>query len=247
MNRIFILIILVMIPLLGESQARMNLGVVGSGTPAGAAPPEIAYVTGAKGSGTGSLSTVAAAAFAATTGNLIVVFVTNVATGGTVHVDSIADTAGNTYTYILRRYYSSAGAIEVWYAKNITGHAANIVTATFSGADTYRAIQVHQYSGCDTAAPYDVSNYGEGGGGSPTSLSTTAATTNAENEVIAAGYRILATGAWTAGANFTMRQSENYYGSEDRIVTSTGSYGSAASNAGNAAWVGVHATFKRGS
>jgi hypothetical protein len=200
----------------------------------------IALVNSASYLGGGPLTTVAAPATSHTAANLLVVIVGFF--DNSITVSSIADTAGNNYTFITRKQVAGIGTIEIWYAKNIAGNANNIVTATLSATASSRAISVHQYSGCDNTAPYDVSNVGTG---NATAQTTAAAQTNIADEVIVAGYYEYDVSAVTAGANFTIRQTKNYFGTEDRIVSVTGSYGSAATTATASNYIGVHATFKK--
>lgn len=198
------------------------------------------FVNNTSGYGAGSATTIAAAAASHTTGNLLVVGVGFYESTG--QVNSITDTAGNTYVLILRNAGDSI--FEIWYAKNINGHANNVVTATFNSAKTYREMGVQQWSGADISSPYDVSNQGAGTG---TSMSTAASTTNFANEVIIAGYYVSDLGTFTAGANFTLRWDGTYMGSESRIVSSAGSYGSAMTYNVWGYWQGLHATFKQAS
>jgi hypothetical protein len=221
-----------------------HLGETASGS------SSIEFVNETHGYGSGSATTIAASATSHTAGNLLAVIVGNSKSGTSgVTVSSISDTAGNTYTFIDKRteYNSSSGYtgdIEIWYAKNISGNANNVVTATFSASTEYREISVLQYSGADTSAPYDVSNTGTG---TSTSQSTAASTTTYADEVIVAGYYEAATGTFTAGTNFALRYDGTYLGTEGRVVSSTGSYGSAITYSTSASYIAVHATFKAAS
>jgi len=71
-------------------------------------------------------------------------------------VTGVTDTAGNSYTKCAHVF--NAGdqyREEVWLAASIVGHAANIVTATFSIAVSFRGICIAQYSGLGTAVLND--------------------------------------------------------------------------------------------
>mgnify|MGYP001582538628 CR=1 FL=1 len=207
----------------------------------------IAYVNGANNFATASLTTIAIAATSHTTGNLIVAMVfSNYASSSAV--SSIADTAGNTYTFIRKRTIVG-GDIEIWYAKNITGNASNVVTATFTGAVSNRGIMVHQYSGCDTTAPLDQQTDGQA-----TALAQTVtdiATTTAD-EVLVAGFVEATThSTYTAGSGFTKQlagTSADAYVTYDKIVSATGTYpggtiNTVSSSADNT-YIGITATFK---
>ena len=99
-------------------------------------------------------TTIASAAFNATTGNAVLVGVSAYDTDGVV--TGVTDTAGNTYV----RAGSDEGLdathhMSVWYALNITGNASNVVTATYTGSSAYRILGVSQFSGLATTGAYD--------------------------------------------------------------------------------------------
>ena len=199
----------------------------------------IAYVNGVGNFESAGATTIAAPAANHTTGNLLVVFVGLRDTS--VTVSSIADTAGNTYTYVTR-IAGTSSAIECWYAKNITGNANNVVTATFSASVYYRTITVNQYSGCDTSAPLDQYNTGTGYDTAPT---TGNITTTVADEVLVAGVRLLASRIITAGTNYTKRVDTSSWGaSEDRIVSATGTYNATFSLSDVTYWATIVASFK---
>jgi len=119
-----------------------------------------------------------------TAGNTLIVCVgasTNSAT-----VLGVTDTAGNTYTKVDHVGSALADTYreEIWYAKNITGHAANDVTVTWSAAVPFRGIIVLQYAGLSTIAPFDATAKGTNSAGSgATSVTTGTLTTAAPNEL----------------------------------------------------------------
>jgi len=204
----------------------------------------IAYVNGVGNYQSASATTIAAPAANHTTGNLLVVFVGMY--GNSVTVSSIADTAGNTYTYVTRKV-GTYNTIECWYAKNITGNTNNVVTATFGGSIDDRTITVDQYSGCDTTAPLDQYNTGTGDSNTPT---TGDITTTAANEVLVAGVYncYFYPSTITAGTNYTLRTltdpAPSYGASEDRIVSATGTYNATFSLDIARDWVSIVASFK---
>lgn len=161
----------------------------------------IAYVNSSPKTGLGSGSTVATPAISHTTGNLLVVAVRWDST--TVTVTGVADTAGNTYTSRTVKTFNGTDSVQFWYAKNITGNASNVVTATFSSsAPSASGITVDQFSGCDTTSPYDTEASGSGSG---TGLVTGAFTTTTADEVIVvAGDQGSTSGTYTAGAGYTI-------------------------------------------
>lgn len=128
--------------------------------------PPIYHIQTVTGSGNTGATTIASAAMNLQAGNTVVVFVSTETAGSTV--SSIADTAGNTYTSdaACKVTLASNGRGEMWYAKNTTANASNVVTATFSGSSTYRRIFASQIGGASTSAPFDVCGTGTTSSGS---------------------------------------------------------------------------------
>jgi len=203
----------------------------------------IAYVNGVGNYQIASAKTIAAPAANHTAGNLLVVFVGTTSTTATV--SSIADTAGNTYTYVTRIVGDLTGTIECWYAKNIAGNVSNVVTVTFSASVYNRTITVDQYSGCDTSAPLDQYNTGSGNSNTPT---TGNITTTVADEVLVAGVYLGYPYTITAGTNYTLRTLTNTApsrgASEDRIVSATGTYNATFSISSSFYWATIVASFK---
>jgi hypothetical protein len=205
----------------------------------------LAFVNSTSGTSDASATTIPATAANHTTGNLIVVHV-NWSTNTTLN--SVADTAGNTYT----RVASSKGNngttdhTETFYAANIAGNASNVVTPTFSAGSTFRRIIVHQYSGADTTAPADVA--GSGNVLAAASLTSSSFTTTVADEVISAAMGSAGLDSnVSAGTNFTRRVAAlgTDSHSEDRIVSATGAYTASFTWATNQdAWI-TAATFKQ--
>ena len=207
----------------------------------------IEYVNGAVNFNEAAGSTIAAPATNHTAGNLLVVFVSSKNGDGT-DVTAIADTAGNTYTRItgIVSRYAGWSEIEMWYAKNITGNANNIVTVTFNASYTNRGIQVLQYSGCDPTAPLDQSAVGEDFTATP---ATANITTTQADEVLVAADSLYTVKTHTPGANYTIRTqlsgAEPSWGdSEDRIVASTGDYNASYTLDSSTVWSMCLASFK---
>ena len=207
----------------------------------------IEYVNGVQNYNTNYATSIAAPAVNHTAGNLIVVIATS-GYGDTTNITQITDTAGNTYVRITGAYDSSnTNNIEIWYAKNITGNANNIVTILYNLSRGKRSIHVLQYSGCDTTAPLDQSAVGTGP--SSTTVITADITTTTADEVLVAGDVLSIPQTHTAGAGYTIRTiyggSEPSKGdTEDKIVSSIGTYNASYSLGANAGWAIVMATFK---
>jgi hypothetical protein len=204
----------------------------------------LAFVNLTSGTSDASATTIPATAANHTAGNLIVVHV-NWSTNTTLN--SVADTAGNTYT----RVASSKGNngttdhTETFYAANITGNASNVVTPTFSAGSTFRRVIVHQYSSADTT-PADVA--GSGNVAAAATVTSSSFTTTLADEVISAAMGSAGLDSnVNAGTNFTRRVAAlgTDSHSEDRIVSVTGAYTASFTWATNQdAWI-TAATFKQ--
>jgi hypothetical protein len=207
----------------------------------------LAFVNSTSGASDAGATTVAATAASHTAANLLVV---HVGWSNNVTLDSIADTAGNTYTRVAssKANNGTTDHVETFHAKSITGNASNAVTAAFSASATFRRIIVHQYSGADTSAPADVA--GSGNVAAATSITSSSFTTNVADEVISAamGSTGAATSIPAAGTSYTLRVSNlgNDSHSEDRIVNATNSYTASFTWATGTqdAWI-TAATFKQ--
>lgn len=203
----------------------------------------IAYVNNAVGvdnSGS-SITSKATASWSSTTGNLNVVCVRTA--GGTV--SSITDTASNTYTNIAG--FAPAGdRLEIWYAKNTTGNASNVVTANFSSTN-FVTVLVMEYSGADTSAPLDTS--ATSSSTTSTTVTSNSFTTTAANEVLVACAQVASVSvAWSAGSGYTKRypsSGNTVVIGEDNIVSSvqTGVTATATTTGANNKTI-IVATFK---
>jgi outer membrane protein assembly factor BamB len=163
-----------------------------------------------------------------TAGNLIVVYVVW-ANPGTVQV---SDTRGNTYTAATaRQTWGSNWSAQVFYAAGIVG-GSNTVKATFSTAITsFGIVYLHEYSGLATALPVDVS---ASAAGTSASMTSGAVTTSQANDLLfAAG---ASDNTVAQGTGYTPRLNSLGNLTEDRIVTTTGSYAGTASQNGST-WV----------
>jgi glucose/arabinose dehydrogenase len=173
-----------------------------------------------------------------TGGNLVVVYVVWTSTANV----TVSDTNGNSYAAAapVKRWNNNAWSSQVFYAKNAAA-GANTVRATFGGSVGPSAIiYIHEYSGMDKADPLDVSSAAIGSGSAANSGS--ANTTTANDLIFGAGaseFQITA-----PGSGFTSRRSEFGNLTEDRTVSSTGSYAATATQSGPA-WV-MHLVAFRG-
>jgi len=170
--------------------------------------------------------------------NLIVVYVVW-DNPGTV---ALSDSRGNTYTSVAPATAwgsTSTWRSQIFYAKDIAG-GANSVKATFGTAITsFGKLYIHEYSGLDRTAPLDKSAVAIG---TTNAMSSgPAGTTNANDLIFGAGSS--SNNVTAAGSGFTTRLNGNGSRTEDRHVTSTGSYSATATQNG-ARWVMHLAAFK---
>jgi outer membrane protein assembly factor BamB len=179
-----------------------------------------------------SSGTTASLAFskANTAGNLIVVYAVWDNPGSA----QVSDTLGNTYTAATARQSWGAGggwSAQVFYAPNVRA-GANTVKATFGTAITsFGLLYIHEYSGLATASPVDVS---ASAAGTPAAMSSGAVTTTAASDLLfAAGASDVDV---SHGTGFTARLTGFGNLTEDRAVTTTGSYAGTASQDGST-WV----------
>jgi chitodextrinase len=161
----------------------------------------------------------------------------------TVHLSSVTDTKGNSYSLAVGPTASSGSTQSIYYAKNIVAAAAgsNTVTVTFDGPAPSLDVRIAEYSGVDTVSPLDKTS---GSVGTSLTASTGPVTTVTANEVLVAGVY-----TWSAvsgpGSGYTQRIFTPWNDSlEDRIVTATGSYSATASLTSSNLWIISLATFK---
>ena len=202
---------------------------------AAAATP--AYVQGRANEATSG--TTNSVAFSATNrvGDLVVAF----ALWDTGATAVVTDTNANTYVPVAPPTLWNGGrwSSQVFYAKNV-GAGANTVRLTLSSAVTsWSVLYVHEYSGVDRTSPLDVSASAIG---STTTMDSGArTTTNANDLIFGAGASDSTVNA--AGTGFTTRLTTYSNRTEDRNVTTTGSYSASAKQNHNA-WVMHMAAFK---
>ncbi len=172
----------------------------------------IALVSHARTNVLTTASSANAAAFNLTSGNLVVIGITNY-TSTLRTVSSITDTAGNTYQ-AAKSFSSSANSAEIWFSCTTAGNASNVVTVNWSGAleDTKDAsIYTTQWSGASTNAGtiVDVTASGSQGGGGATSLTSGSFTpTTADGVAVYLGATNIAVPSVTAGTSYTLDDSD---------------------------------------
>jgi hypothetical protein len=199
----------------------------------------ISFVQGKSATLTSGSSVAIAYPIAQTAGNLNVV---SVMWGDTTSaVSSVTDSRGNSYALAAGPAMATELTSAIYYAKNIAS-GSNTITVRFNQTANFPNVNVLEYSGLDTTSPLDVTSSASGYG---TTANSGSATTTAANELIvgAGNPRSVFT---AAGSGFTNRMINSFGGiSEDRIVSSAGSYGATAAMT-SGTWVMQMATFRAG-
>jgi Glycosyl hydrolases family 16/IPT/TIG domain len=154
-------------------------------------------------------------------------------------VSAVTDSKGNSYTRAVGPTKASGLTSAIYYAKNIAG-GSNTVTVQFNGTASYPNVNVLEYSGLDATNPLDVSATASGSG---TTANSGSATTSSGSELIvgAGNPSSVFTGA---GSGYSNRMINGFGGiSEDKIVSSPGSYNATAILT-SGAWVMQMAAFR---
>jgi hypothetical protein len=156
----------------------------------------------------------------------------------TATVQSVKDSAGNSYQLAIGPTSGSALRQSIYYAANIAG-GSNTVTVTFSQAAVYPDIRILEYRGVTAV---DVT---AGASGNSATASSGAAMTTTANELIF-GANTIATSTMAAGSGFTSRIITSPDGdiAEDKVVTTAGSNSATAPLTSSGPWVMQMVAFK---
>ena len=177
----------------------------------------VAFVQGNAGSNAGGTSLAVAFAANNAAGNFIIV---SSGWGSTTITASISDSAGNTYqTYVGHPVTDAGGGRrgQVWFAENCLA-GANTVTVTCSAA-VGKNVEIHEYSGVATSASFDVVANATGG---PSTTADSGNATTAQNNELLFGFCFTGPVTFTAGTNYTLRQTTARGASEDRLLNTAG-------------------------
>jgi hypothetical protein len=153
-------------------------------------------------------------------------------------VQSVKDSAGNTYTLAIGPTVGTALQQSIYYAANIVG-GSNTVTVTFNQAAAFPDVRILEYHGVTTL------DAKVGAVGNSTAANSGTATTTSANELIF-GANTVFTGNASAGTGFTSRMITSPDGdiAEDKVVTTAGSNSATATLTSSGAWVMQMITFK---
>src|SRR4029077_9243695 len=144
-------------------------------------------------------------------------------------VQSVKDSAGNSYSLAIGPTSGTALRQSIYYAANIVG-GSNTVAGTFNQAAAYADIRILEYRGVSTL---DVT---AGASGNSATASSGAATTTVANELIFGANTVATTS--TAGSGFTARIITSPDGdvAEDKVVTTAGSNTATAPLSSSGPW-----------
>ena len=155
----------------------------------------------------------------------------------TAAVQSVKDSAGNTYALAIGPTAGTALQQSIYYASNIVG-GSNTVTVTFNQAAAYPDIRILEYRGVTTL------DAKAGASGNSTTASSGAATTTSANELIF-GANMVFTLTHGPGTGFTSRLiTSDGDIAEDMVVTTAGSNTATATLTSSGPWVMQMVTFK---
>lgn len=209
----------------------------------------IAFVNSTGATGGGDLYTdFPLPAFEVTAGNAIVVGVSNYTSGSPRAVQSISDTALNSYTRCGNAENGDANhTMELWVATNVAGDASNIITVHMSGAAAFLNAGALQYSGLAPASAYDAAAALLLEGGTSTTHSTNTLSTNQNTEVVVGFFATWdLTYAYSASAPHAVRYANagNSFCLADQIVGAMGSYDVTVSTALGTTQVSIARSFR---
>jgi RHS repeat-associated protein len=162
----------------------------------------------------------------------------------TAKVQSVTDSAGNSYTLAVGPLgVSNKQSQVIYYAKNIVASAANanVVTVLWTSIASAPDVRIAEYKGLDPSSALDV--VAQQTGNSATANSGSVTTTNAKDLLVGAG--TVAQVLTGAGTGYTSRIiTSDGDDLEDRTVTQTGSYSATAPQSPADVWVMQMVAFK---
>ena len=154
---------------------------------------------------------------------------------------SVSDSLGNTYTSAVgpTRWNNNRSSAQIFYAIN-RASGPNTVTASFSRRiQSFAIAYAHEYSGVRSTGTIDVAAGSSGNSGSLNSGSIT--TTNELDLIFAGG--VSASNLTSASPGYSTRSVTQGNLTEDRVVSTKGTYAATANNAGGA-WAMQVVAFK---
>src|SRR5262249_5077390 len=177
---------------------------------------------------------------AQTAGNLNIVVVGW--NDSTATVQSVTDSAGNTYALATGPITGTSLRQSIYYAKNIVA-GSNTITVVFNAGATRPDVRILEYSGADRSNPLDVAT---GATGNSNIADSGFVTTTAANELIIGANIVHTNTTIVAGAPFNARiiTSPDSDLAADRLVNVPGSYHAWSPLNASGSWVMQVATFR---
>ena len=182
-----------------------------------------------------------------TPGNTIIVFVAigTSGSGPTNTINSVTDTAGNTYSPVDNGYNDTAGDsyTQIWYAANIKAQTGNQVTAHFT-AQPYPDVQAFECANIAAANPVDIAT-GAGAATAGTSVSTGSMTTTLQDLIF---FAVAPKGnaAVTFAGSYVKRDLGDPWGNAvGEQIVAAGSISGSATLASAQNWTAALVAFKR--
>lgn len=203
--------------------------------------------TGVTGSNDGHVATLAAAAKSTTAGNALFVWV-KWENNAAPCMTSVTNVGGDTFTELVDFSHGTGAepSGSLYYALNIAGNAADVVTANFScGSNLYNRILVEEFSGIATSSATDGSIQTNTGNG--TSYSTANISTSQSGLVVmgVSGFTALSSWSGTPGTpDFSVGATGSDCGLLYLISGSSQTVTPAASATGSDKWVAAAQAFK---
>ena len=166
---------------------------------------------------------------AQTAGNLNVVIIGWA--DATATVQSVTDSAGNTYNLAFSPTVGTGLSQAIYYAKNIVSAASNTVTVTFSAAAPSPDVRILEYSGLDPATPLDTAG---GAAGTGTALDSGPITPSDPSDLIIGAATVggVVSGAGQAFTTVAITPNganvEHLIGQQGGVIDATATQGSSA-------------------
>jgi len=153
----------------------------------------------------------------------------------TTTVQSVTDSAGNTYNLAFNPTVGTGLSQAIYYAKNISAAGSNTVTVTFSAAAQSPDVRVLEYSGLDPVTPLDTAG---GSAGTGTALDSGPITTsNASDLIIGAGKTVGGAVSTTGQGFITVNVTPDGDNVEHLIGSSASPIDATATQNASTAWV----------
>ncbi len=157
-------------------------------------------------------------------------------------VNSVTDTAGNSYALAAGPVVGTNLTQAIYYAKNIVAVSSNTVNVQFNAPGaSFPDVRIFEYAGLDTVNPLDVSHGASGAGlvASSGAINTTAAT-----ELVLASDTVLSK-TLNPGAGFAPIVITNFFDIAEHLITSKkGKYNASAGLDASTNWVMQIVAFK---